>query len=172
MLQSTRCARGHSHISWLLFVWRAQAPSTSSMPSLMPETVAGVRPPHLAVWTVMPRCCVSRGVLSVGLCCVHVYIRSPQAADVKTVSMICVMLVSELGVPRRLRAVPISVACEKYWMFCGDIYLICEPLLLRPPYGRYREQLEYTLIPCGFLHWAGLQAPGGTLAAIYITLRR
>jgi hypothetical protein len=23
-----------------------------------------------------------------------------------------------------------------------------------------------------FLHWAGLQAPGGTLAAIYITLRR
>ena len=23
-----------------------------------------------------------------------------------------------------------------------------------------------------FLHWAGLQAPGGTLAAIYVTLRR
>ena len=57
--------------------------------------------------------------------------------DVKTVSMICVMLVSVLqllGLPRRLRAVPISVACETYWMFCGDVYLICEPLLLRPPY--------------------------------------
>ena len=34
------------------------------------------------------------------------------------------MLVSWLRVPRRLIAVPISVACEKYWMFCGDIYLI------------------------------------------------
>ena len=38
-------------------------------------------------------------------------------------------------------------------------------------YGRYREQLEYTLIPV-FLHWADLQAPGEALAAIYITLRR
>ena len=60
--------------------------------------------------------------------------------------MICgVMLVSELGVPRRLKAVPISVASEQYWMFCGDVYLICEPLsavLLRPPYERYREQLD------------------------------
>ena len=84
-----------------------------------------------------------RGVLSVhvGLCCVHVYIRSPQAADVKTVSMICVMLVSELGVPRRLRAVPISVACEQYWMFCGDIYYLIKYVsfaALSPPDGRYR----------------------------------
>ena len=37
-------------------------------------------------------------------------------------------------------------------------------LLLRPPYG----QLEYTLMPCVFLHWAGLQAPGVTLPAIYM----
>ena len=39
--------------------------------------------------------------------------------------MMCVMLVTELGVPWRLRNVPISVACEKYWIFCGVIYLIC-----------------------------------------------
>ena len=52
------------------------------------------------------------------------------------------------------------------------LYLICEPLLLRPLYERYRAQLEYKLTLCNFLHWADLQAPGGTLAAIYITLRR
>jgi hypothetical protein len=86
--------------------------------------------------------------------------------------MMCVMLVTELGVPWRLRNVPISVACEKYWIFCGVIYLICEPLLLRPPYERYRAQLEYKLTLGSCLHWAGLQAPGGALAAIYITLRR
>ena len=55
----------------------------------------------------------------------------------------------------------ISVACDTYWICCGVIYLICEPLLLRPPYERYRAQLEYTLTLCVFLHWAGLQqAPG------------
>ena len=37
---------------------------------------------------------------------------------------------------------------------------------------RYRSRLEYKLIPCGFLHWDGLQAPGGSLATINITLRR
>ena len=37
---------------------------------------------------------------------------------------------------------------------------------------QYLQRLEYTLTPCGFLHWGGLQAPGGTLAAIRITLRR
>ena len=50
--------------------------------------------------------------------------------------MMRVMLVTELGVPRRLSNVPIRVACETYWIFGGVIYLICEPLLLalRPPY--------------------------------------
>ena len=38
--------------------------------------------------------------------------------------------------------------------------------------AQYRPRLEYKLIPCGFLHWGGLQAPGGTIAAIYITQRR
>jgi hypothetical protein len=52
--------------------------------------------------------------------------------------------------------------------------ILCERAaeLLRPPYERDRAQLEYKLTVCGGLHWAGLQAPGGTLAAIYITLRR
>ena len=36
------------------------------------------------------------------------------SADVETVSIIYLMSVSELGVPRRLRVVPISVACEQY----------------------------------------------------------
>ena len=46
-----------------------------------------------------------------------------------------------------------------------------EPLL-RQRCERYRSRQEFKLIPCGFLHWAGLQEPRGTLAAIYITLRR
>ena len=46
------------------------------------------------------------------------------------------------------------------------------PWSARARCARYRPRLEYKLIPCGFLHWGGLQAPGGTLAAIYITLRR
>ena len=37
---------------------------------------------------------------------------------------------------------------------------------------RYRSRLEYKLIPCGFLHWDGLQASGGSLATVNITLRR
>ena len=76
--------------------------------------------------------------------------------------MMCVMLVTELGVPWLLRNVPISVACEKYWIFCGVIYLICEPLLLRPPYERYRAQLEYKLTLCGFLH-CGLASSSASL---------
>ena len=38
----------------------------------------------------------------------------------------------------------------------------------------YRPRIEYKLIPCGVLHWGAgdLQAPKGTLTAIYTTLRR
>ena len=79
----------------------------------------------LAVWALMLRCCVSRGVRFVRQCCVHVclYSRSPQANVEKPFPMISVMLVPELGVLRRFRAVPISVACKKHWRFCGDIHL-------------------------------------------------
>ena len=120
-----------AHIAWLFFVCRAQATSTPSMPSLdlMTKKVAGVQPPHLAVRVVMPRCCVWPWCAVCTSVCVHVYIRSSQAANVETVFMMWVMLVTEPGVPGRLRTVPISVACDTYW-----IYFICEPLLLRPPY--------------------------------------
>jgi hypothetical protein len=46
------------------------------------------------------------------------------------------------------------------------------PWSARARCARYRPRLEYKLMPCGFLHWGGLQAPRGTLAAIYITQRR
>ena len=83
--------------------------------------------------------------------CMFISAAHKQAADVKIVSVS--ELVSELGVPRWLRAVPIGCFAVMYLY----ILYICEPLAVAPPpYGRYREQLEYTLIPCSFLHWAGL----------------
>ena len=33
--------------------------------------------------------------------------------------MMCVMLVTEPGVPGRLITAPIRIACDKYWIFCG-----------------------------------------------------
>ena len=77
--------------------------------------------------------------------------------------MMCVMLVMELRVPRRLRNVYISVLPAKiigYFAVLCILLLMCEPLLLRPPYERYRAQVEYklTLITVRFFACIGLSS--------------
>ena len=82
----------------------------------------------------------------------------------------------EPGVSRRLRIVPISVACDKYWIFCAVLYILYVSRYCcahRMNDIVHSLSISSLLTLCSVLHWAGLQAPGGTLAAaIYITLRR
>ena len=105
--------------------------------------------------------------------CACLYSQAHTPSMLRLFQLCVFMSVSELGIPSRcMRAVPVSDACEQYWMFCGAIYIICEPLLLRPPYGRYREGEQLLSIRsyrAAFLHWADLQAPGGTLRLLSIS---
>ena len=85
------CATAHvAHAGRTYLMVVVRLPCTGSQHTVNAVTNAGngcrcSAAASLAIWVVMPRCCVRPWCAVCTSVCVHVYIRSPQAADVETV---------------------------------------------------------------------------------------